>query len=230
MAEPITDLTANWVDGTSIDLKWTAAADVSTGSTYNVYILQGTKNIIPFWFLLNSTTSSLVYNAKFSNYSLTAPVTYYNLPWEKYQLFLSNGLIAPNSVAFQIVHVDSTGAESIPTNISVYPGQITKKYGQLHFSNTIKIDPFGQFVLNPQNSYEEISSSVAMFMGTELGQRTAVPSYGLQDLPFNDISIKEIQRQISKWEPRANVAIDIIYDNNNQATLNVKVSTTSGGA
>ena len=51
MAEPITDLTANWVDGTSIDLKWTAAEDVSTGSTYDVYILQNTKEIIPSWFL-----------------------------------------------------------------------------------------------------------------------------------------------------------------------------------
>jgi|APCry1669189733_1035249.scaffolds.fasta_scaffold00015_4 phage baseplate assembly protein W len=228
MAEPITNLTANWVENTGIKIQWTAAADVTVNSKYEIYLLQQTSEFQPFWNLVSTLNSSLVYNISTSTNSLTPPVNSYELPWATYKQLLEQNLISPNSVAFYISHIDSTGVESIATTISVFPNQKTKRYSQPHFANNLVVDQFGQFITNPQDSYEEISNSVSIFMGTDKGQRTAVPGYGVDDLPFSELNIAKIKKELSSWEPRAVVDIDVNYTDNNQATLNLKIKNTGG--
>jgi hypothetical protein len=230
MADSINNLNADWAEDVGINLNWDAAADVTINSQYEIFILQNTGEIIPQWVLVTVLESSLVYNSTFSSYSLSAPATYYSFPWADYTVLLQDNLIAPGSVAFRIVHVDVNGAASIGTNISVFRAQVFSKYGPPHLDNQIILDSLGQVNVNPQDSYEEIANTVSMFMGTSLGQRTAVPSYGLEDLPFNQLNVNSIQKQLIKWEPRALVSLNVAYDNNNQATLNVKVTTNSGGS
>ena len=145
------------------------------------------------------------------------------------QTLISQSLINANSAAFSIVHTDYLGAESIATNISAFQKQMLQPFAPPHLTHTIGIDGLGQFTVNPQNSQEEIVDSVGMFLGTARGERTAVPGYGIDDLPFSSLDGNLISYQVSKWEPRARVLVNVVYDDHNNARLDVKVTSTSGG-
>jgi phage baseplate assembly protein W len=105
------------------------------------------------------------------------------------------------------------------------PPKIQNNIGSSHFTNNFGLDEYGQFKVNPQDSYEEISDSVAMLLGTVLGQRTAVPNYGVQDLPLHQIDTRIIQAAIEGWEPRARANISVTYDDNNNASVQVGIKT-----
>ena len=49
MADAITELTASWVPNQGVQLNWTAADDATTGSSYIVYVLTNTDQVIPTW-------------------------------------------------------------------------------------------------------------------------------------------------------------------------------------
>ena len=238
MAEPITNLTANWVDGVGVELNWTAAEDVTAGSSYEIFVLINTFDNFPLWNLVTTLKPNLTFNSSSSTYFLNTPVTSYVFPWDSIIDLANTGNtsvkvtnnIYVGSLSFSISHFDVNNVESISTNISSYTNQIAKQYGSPHLVNQLYVDPWGQFATNPQDSYEEISSNVAFFMGTQLGQRTALPYYGVQDLPFSELNTAEIQKQIAKWETRAQVSVNVKYDEKNKATLNVNVKTNSGGA
>jgi hypothetical protein len=232
MAEPITNLTASWIDGTGVQLNWTAAADATTGSFYSVFVLTNVSSIIPSWLPAITLNASVIYQTSTASYTLIPPNEEYLFTWTQYQSLLAEGLVNKNSLSFSIIHTDSTGAESTATNISSYPKQMTTPSAPPHLRQVqnSQFDGYGQFLVYTQNSDEEIIESVSMFLGTVQGQRTAVPAYGVEDIPFSQINGSTIAYQSSKWEPRANVSIDVIYDSQNNAKLNVRVNSTSGGS
>jgi|CryBogDrversion2_7_1035282.scaffolds.fasta_scaffold05487_2 hypothetical protein len=229
MAEPISELYASWANETGIVLNWTAASDVTTGSQYVVYVLQNPSNPFPTWSKVSTLGSNVSFAPSSSTYTLTNPVNTYTFPQQKIEQLNLIGVVAPNSFAFSVIHIDVNGVESTPVNICVFKAPTVFRYGVPHLTNGIVVDPWNQFEVNVQDSYAEISSNVAMYMGTERGQRTAVPSFGIMDLPFSDINTSQIQKELFKWEPRATVSVTVKYDDKNQAVLNVNVQTNSNG-
>jgi len=221
MAEQITGLTAAWLPKDGIQLKWTAATDVTVSSSYQVYVLEDADKAIPNWVpvvVLSSNVSRSIYETV---YSLSEPITSYLYQFPK--------TIKPiNSYAFSIVHVDSTGASSTPATISVFNTSPIQVYGPPHLKTSINIDSYGQFAVNPQDSYEEVSENVSVVLGTIVGGRPTVPGFGIPDLPLNEINAMQIQSAVNRWEPRANAIVSLNYDNNNHAYLSVKIKESQG--
>jgi len=221
MADAITELTATWVAGSGIQLNWTAASDVTNGSIYQVYVLANADQTIPVWNLFTSLAPNVVRASGTSNLSLVAPVPSYFYKFPN----LTN---IPASVAFSIIHVDYLNASSVPLNISVFSPSVNPVYGPPHFQNNFTLDPFGQLSVNPQDSYEEISSSVAMVVGALIGERTMLPEFGIEDPTFTDIDTESIEQTIQRWEPRANANVSVEYDDNNNASLSVSITSNLG--
>lgn len=155
MAEPITNLTANWVPNSGIQLNWTAATDATVSSVYKVNILENVANSFPDWLLITELVSNVNRNIKDTIYTLQEPLTsyFYNFP--------INVTLA-NSYAFEIIHVDLNGVSSNSATISVLPYSPISNYVVPHFNNFVSLDSFGQFITNPQNSYNEIAASVGV--------------------------------------------------------------------
>ena len=221
MADAITELTATWVAGSGVQLNWTAASDVTNGSTYQVYVLANANQTIPVWNLYVSLAPNVVRAKGTSNLSLIAPVPSY--------FYSFSGLSSvPVSVAFSIIHVDYLGVSSVPLNISVFSPAVNPVYGPPHFQNNFTLDPFGQFSVNPQDSYEEISSSVAMVVGTLIGERTMLPEFGIEGPTFTDVDTNSIEQAVQRWEPRANASVSVEYDDYNNASLSVSITSNLG--
>jgi len=215
MADDITELMATWMPNQGVQLNWTAADDATTGSSYIVYVLTNTDQTIPTWSQITKLGPNVSRKTAETFYSLTAPTTSY--------LFTFSGK-GNASYAFNIIHVDNTGAKSPGVTVSVFPPSVFASNIAGHLPNQISIDSFGQFITNLQDTYEEVSSSVAMLLGTIVGSRSVVPTYGIQDLPLTEINASEIQGAISKWEDRADAQVTLKYDDNNNASINVKIA------
>jgi hypothetical protein len=138
--------------------------------------------------------------------------------------------IAPDSFAFLIIHIDNMGTPSAAASISVFQNAINQPYGTPHFQNSISLDSFGQFKTNPQDSYDEIAAGVAVFMGTLPGQRTMIPDYGVDDLPFSQLNMIQISNDLNFWEDRANAILSAQVDDYDNAILSVKIQGGQGGA
>jgi phage baseplate assembly protein W len=223
MAEPITGLTATWIPNVGIQLSWTAASDATSGSQYQVYSLENASDIIPDWLLVTTLKPNVSRSISSTVYSLTAPVTSYTY------YFKLNQDIDP-SYAFNITHIDYTGAASQPVTISTYPTSYNAPYGASHLTNFTSLDAFGQFAINVQDSYEEVADSVGVVVGTTIGSRSVVPKFGIPDLPMTEINVGQIERAINAWEPRANAKVTLQYDDNNNASISVKINPVPGGA
>jgi len=215
MAEPITGLTATWLKNQGIQLNWTAATDVTSSSVYEVYILINADQYVPTWSLSTTLKANIVRSFTQIEYSLSNPTTSYLFP------FPSN---IGNSYTFRVVHIDYLKVESTAATISVFQDPVMSKNGPIHFANMTGIDPYGQFFVNFQDSYEEIAESVSMVLGTTVGERSIVPTFGIEDLPLTEISAYDIQSAITKWEPRAQADVSIKYDNENNASVSVKLA------
>jgi phage baseplate assembly protein W len=220
MADAITNLTTTWVEGTGVQLNWTAADDVTNNSLYEIYVLQNANQMIPTWSLVTTLNPNVVRASGQSNYSLTPPLTSY--------FYNFTSPIAPISAAFSIYHVDYTGAESDPLNVSVFAPAINPVFGPPHFANNITLDPFGQIAVNPQDSYEEISASVSMVVGALIGERTMLPDFGIQDPMFTNVDSTEIENAINQWEPRANARVSVEYNDQNVASVSVAITSSLG--
>ena len=215
MADAITELTASWVPNQGVQLNWTAADDATTGSSYIVYVLTNTDQVIPTWSVATKLDANVSRTIAQTVYSLTPPLTSYIFTFPQNK---------SNSYAFNVVHVDGTGVASEGVTVSVFPASVFPSNIPTHFQNQISIDSFGQFTTNLQDTYEEISSNVAMLLGTIVGSRSAVPTYGIPDLPLTQINASSIQGEISKWEDRANALVTLKYDDNNNASISVKIA------
>lgn len=232
MAEPVTNLTALWVQNSGIQLSWTAASDVTSGSVYEIYALKNSPitdfpinyTYVPF----SSVKPNPTLPSGSGQYTLQTPVTTIIFPWSSV-MSLGYSNQEPLAVTIQIVHVDSTGAESQPTTVTAYPPQSINTVKVPHFQNQMSFDSnYGNVIVNAQDSDIEISSSVGFLLGTVVGQRPASPKYGIEDLPLSQINAVDIQKAISTWEPRAKTTISVQYDNYNNATLNVKIQNNGG--
>ena len=219
MADAITDLTATWVAGQGVQLNWTAPDTVTNGSSYQVYVLSNVTSMSPTWTLVTTLAPNVVRASGQAGYSLDMPVTEYLYAFPS---------PAPVSIALSVIHVDSTGTSSSALNISAFPPPVNPVYGPPHLQNTVSFDPFGQFAVNPQDSYEDVSSAVAMVAGALVGERTMLPDFGIQDPTFTEIDALEIQNAINQWEPRANAVVSVIYDDNNNASVSVSITSDLG--
>jgi len=223
MADQITGLTASWLPNQGIQLNWTAAEDVTTGSSYQIYILQDADQSFPTWYPVITLSSNITRGIDATVYSISNPVTSYLYTFQ-------TGTTPKSSYAFNIVHVDNTGASSIPTTISVYQSSPISVYGPPHFKTVIDVDSYGQFSVVPQDSYEEISANVSVILGTDVGGRPTVPGFGIPDLPLTEINAMKIQSAVNNWEPRANAKVTLNYDNENNAYINVSIKDSQGAS
>ena len=235
MSQPISNLTADWIPSTGIQLQWTAATDVTNASVYNIYVLEDVLSYSPTWILVGTSSPYVASSASpgtavpvFSQ--VVPPVSAYTFP-----LALMNALqapgstLAPNSFAFSVIHVDGTGVSSTALSVSVFQNPQHQIYGIPHFQNSVGLDGSGQMKMNPQDSYAEISSGVAVFLGTLPGQRTAVPDYGTPDLPFSQLDLVKITQDINYWDDRADATVTAQVDDYDNATLSVNIQGGQGG-
>ena len=234
--QPITNLTAAWVENVGVTLNWTAATDVTEYSQYEVYYLN-TSSLPAVWISFVDVDPMAVKSPKSPVSYLIPPATTYFVPWAQLVAWATagaipsqviNGVTTPTGVALRVQHIDSLGSESDWTSTFVFPPAISATSIPGHFPNSFELDTYGQLMLNGQDTLAEINDSVSMLLGSAQGQRNAVPSYGLPDLPFSNINPADIQTTIKYWEPRANTDVSVILDDNGSAYLNVTIQPTSG--
>ena len=235
MTQPISNLTATWTPGIGIQLDWTAATDATNGSQYEIYVLQNVLTYTPSWNLVGISMplvspSGSPLSSQTTALGVFPPATSYIYPMSSMTTLFATGGVAPNSIAFSVVHrVESTGSASIAVSVSAYKSAASIDYGVPHFNNNITLDSFGQFNTSAQDSYAEIANSVGMFLGTIKGQRSVVPDYGIDDLPMNQLDVAQIQNDLNQAEDRADALVSVSYDGSNNATLNVRVQAGQGG-
>lgn len=233
MPNPISNLTSTWVNGTGIELDWTAATDATSSSSYLVYVLQNVNTVTPEWYLITEIAAKIV-NGPVGVVAL-APATSYQYPWASALILWSTGSTAPNSLAFQVVQEDSLGNLSTGVTVSSIPPAQTFPTAPPHLPNLLALDAFGQFLVNNQDSYAEIADSVEIIVGTQIGQRSALPDFGILDPTFTyPVDTQEIINAIGEWDERANTTISVGYEDAIGGGLtNVKIalaiaSTNSG--
>jgi phage baseplate assembly protein W len=233
MAEPVTNLTALWVQDEGIQLSWTAAPDVTTESSYEIYALQN-QPIVDFainyvYVEFTEVSPSLVRLNGQANYTLQEPVTTATFPWSSV-LTLGGGNNAPSAVTIAVVHTDSAKNHSAYTTVTSYRPKIASDFSVPHLQTLMTFDPnYGNVITNEQDSNIEVTSSVEFLLGSVKGQRSASPNYGIEDIPLSQINTSDIQSAISRYEPRAKTTVSILYDNYNNATLNVSVQNQNNG-
>ena len=229
MPNPISNLTAIWVGGTGIELNWTAATDATNDSFYLVYVLTGVNTATPAWNLV-ATLGSQIVNGPTGVVAL-APVTNYQYPWASALVLWSSGVVAPNSLAFQVVQSDSSGNTSTGVTVSTMAPAQTFPTAPPHLPNLPALDPFGQFLVNNQDSYPEISDSVEMIVGTQIGQRAALPDFGVLDPTFTyPVNTDALKAAIELWEDRAVPIITVGYEDvigGGQTNVSIQLATTN---
>jgi phage baseplate assembly protein W len=236
MTEPITDLIYEWVDQVGITFSWTAATDVTNKSSYEIYYLDTSHNL-PIWVQFAQLNPIPVKSTTSVAHVLTPPATSYLFEWGKLTQLVQNKNIpgfnndsssSPVCVALQVQHTDYTGTESEPATIFAFPLPINKPTSAIHLKNNFNFDNFGQASVNVQDTYDEISDSVAAMLGTISGQRTLVPNYGIDDLPLGSINLQTLAEDAKMWEPRAIVEFQVSYNNQGIASLTASLKTDIG--
>lgn len=230
MANPVTNLTAKWVNGVGIQLDWDEPTDISSSSKYEIYVLESVQSIAgmnTLSYVLFSVLKPVVVRQG-GSYVLQAPTSSALFAWASV-LALTTTNTPPPSVTLQIAHIASDETESDPVTVTAYPPQIFQYAQAPHLQNNFSLDPtYGFFAINEQDSYDEISSCVSMILGSVPGGRYLSPNFGIPDMPLNELNAVEIQRIVNTWEPRASARIQLNYDDNNQAFLKAFIQNTGG--
>lgn len=80
-------------------------------------------------------------------------------------------------------------------------------------------------VVNEQDSLDDIAACVYAVAVTEPGTRDEMPDFGLADPTFGQgmPSAAVIQSQISEWEPRVQVLVDVAPDRFDAAIANADI-------
>ena len=211
MPNPISNLTATWVSGTGIELDWTAATDATNDSFYLVYVLINVSTTTPTWTLV-ATLGAEIVNGPEGIVAL-APSTSYQYPWSSATVLWASGIVAPSSLAFQVLQSDDLGNTSTGVTVSAISPAQTFPTAPPHLQNIPAIDAFGQFLVNNQDSYSEVADSVEMIVGTQIGQRPALPDFGILDPTFTyPIDTDSMRASIVNWDDRAVPTITASYE------------------
>lgn len=234
MPNPISNLTATWIGGTGIELDWTAATDATNDSFYLVYVLVNVATATPTWTLV-STLSAEIINGPAGIVAL-APATSYQYPWASAVVLWDSGTVAPNSLAFQVLQSDDAGNTSTGVTVSAISPAQTFPTAPPHLQNLPALDPFGQFLVNNQNSYAEIADSVEIVVGTQIGQRPALPDFGIFDPTFTyPVDTVAMANSITTWDDRAVPTITVSYEDvigggNTNVTIALATTSDNSGA
>ena len=232
MPNPISNLTATWIGGTGIELDWTAATDATNSSSYLVYVLVNVSTVTPTWNLVTTIGAQIV-NGPTGIVALP-PATSYQYPWASALVLWSTAVVAPNALAFQVVQVDGTGNTSLGVTVSAIAPAQTFPTAPPHLQNLPALDAFGQFLVNNQDSYAEISDSVEMIVGTQIGQRPALPDFGILDPTFTyPIDTTSMRNAIVTWDERAVPTITVSYEDvigGGNTNVSIELATTNANS
>ena len=233
MPNPISNLTATWIGGTGIELDWTAATDATNGSSYLIYVLLNVNTVSPVWSLVSTISAQIVNGA--TGIVALPPATTYQYPWASALVPWASGSVAPNTLAFQVVQADASGNTSTGVTVSAIPPAQTIPTAPPHLPNLPSLDAFGQFLINDQDSYAEIADSVEIIVGTQIGQRTAVPDFGVLDPTFTyPVDTDSLLSAINEWEERANPSVSVSYEDvigggDTNVTIALAINNTNPG-
>ena len=234
MPNPISNLTATWIGGTGIELDWTAATDATNSSFYTIYVLTNVDTVTPTWTPVTTIGAEIVNGPK--GIVALPPATSYQYSWASALVLWSTAVAAPNSLAFQVVQVDSSGKASTGVTVSALAPAQTFPTAPPHLQNLPALDAFGQFLVNNQDSYEEIASSVEIIVGTLIGQRPALPDFGTLDPTFTyPVDTTDISNTIIAWDERADPTITVTYEDvigggETNVTIALAINTPNSGA
>lgn len=234
MPNPISNLTVTWIAGTGIELDWTAATDATNASSYLIYVLLNVNTVAPTWSLVSTISAQIVNGA--AGIVALPPATSYQYPWASALILWASGTVAPNTLAFQVVQTDSLGNPSVGVTVSAIPPAQTFSTAPPHLPNLPTLDAFGQFLVNDQDSYDEIADCVEIVVGTQIGQRTALPDFGVLDPTFTyPVDTDAIVGSINEWEDRANPTVSVTYEDaigggDTNVTIALGINNTNAGA
>lgn len=77
----------------------------------------------------------------------------------------------------------------------------------------------GSAAVLEQDSIDEITQCVEVFLRTEEGQRVELPDYGIPGFVFVDeIDTEFLTTMVEEWEPRARVLFEEGYDRTDELT------------
>jgi hypothetical protein len=223
---PISNLTATWIGGTGIELDWTAATDATNESFYLVYVLIDVSTVTPTWTLVTTIGAEIV-NGPTGVVALP-PATSYQYPWASALVLWDSGIVAPSSLAFQILQSDDEGNLSTGVSVSAIAPAQTFPTAPPHLQNLPALDAFGQFLVNNQDSYAEIADSVEIIVGTQIGQRPALPDFGILDPTFTyPIDTVGISNAITTWDKRAIPTVTASYEDGGDVNVTIALATTN---
>lgn len=225
MSEPISNLSFDWAVGMGIQLSFDAAADAGNESRYLMSVL-----VDESWAQFGVLGPVAYSTPGTGRLSISPPRNFYAYPWSSVLSLAGGSDTAPNSIAFQIIHLDQYGSYSEPVSVVAMPPRARPPYGAQHLPNFISVTAAGGFLTFAQDSFDEIASSVEMIVGTVEGSRTGAPSYGVPEIPLAPIDAGNIKNIIEQWEPRAQVDVQIRYDDAGEASMDITVKTQTGGS
>ena len=99
-----------------------------------------------------------------------------------------------------------------------------------HLASSMILAADGTFGFWVQDTLDEVAQSVSVIVGTETGDRTVVPSFGVPAQPFNGPDKNEIINAINVWEPRAAANVAINTNDSGQSAVTVAVSLLKGAS
>lgn len=237
----VTNLTATWNQYESssglesnVQLSWTAPTVTSgTLGSYEIYILlyNNVTQVVEEVIFQTLNRHALKTSKSSTAYSVAPPATSSQFPYSTWTVPSVYSYPSPDSYSFHVYAkiVEDPLLTSPVAGIDVfYPHLVgTNEIG--HFNPRFQLDNLGTVQLLMQDSYEDISSSVEMILSTPQGWRTALPQFGIPDPTFQAPNQNVWLAAISRWEPRANVIIDIQPSFNgpnapaDEMTVNVKI-------
>jgi phage baseplate assembly protein W len=92
-----------------------------------------------------------------------------------------------------------------------------------HLDWPVRVAASGHLAANEQDSIDDIATCVAISLLTPSGWRDDEPEFGSrQDFPLLPISLSDLQSQIARDEPRAQ--LDIRDDENMRADLELRIT------
>ena len=92
-----------------------------------------------------------------------------------------------------------------------------------HLRIPFALDVTGGAAVVEQDSLGEITQCVTQLLGTVIGSRDVVPTYGIPDPTFSGPSQSEITNAIAAWEPRAAVSVTVTTPPGSPAVVTVIV-------
>lgn len=94
-----------------------------------------------------------------------------------------------------------------------------------HLSAICTLQGNGTFNSWQQGTIDEVSQCVEVVCGTNIGDRTVVPNFGIPDPVFTTgLTAAEVQAAINLWEDRAEVQVNVV--NNGTGTESIQVRTS----